>query len=143
MTHALHIGKTAETTGLSVDTIRYYQKAGLVRPPARTSGGYRLFTEADIDELQFIGNAQALGFSLAEIKELVMVLRNQNPHACREVHDLLEDKLTGGRQKIVALRHLEGELIHALRRCERSLKAHAGCCPVIDNLHRSTKKKVS
>jgi len=140
MTQALHIGKTAKTTGLSVDTIRFYQKAGLVRPPARTSGGYRVFTEADIDELQFISRAQALGFCLAEIKELVVVLRNRNPQACLEVHDLLKHKLTDVRQKIAALRHLESELTSALGKCRRSLEDHAAGCPVIDDLHRSAKK---
>lgn len=142
MAQALHIGKTAKTTGLSVDTIRFYQKAGLVRPPARTSGGYRVFTEADIDELRFISKAQALGFSLAEIKELVVVLRNQNVPACLEVQGLLEHKLTGVRQKIAALGHLESELIGALRKCQRSLKGHSGGCPVIDDLQRSTREKM-
>jgi DNA-binding transcriptional MerR regulator len=142
MAQAIQIGKASKSTGLSIDAIRFYQKAGLVRPPARTSSGYRVFSEADIDQLQFIGKAQELGFSLAEIKELLVVLRNQNGHACPEVHDLLNHKLKGVRQKIAALQHLETELTRALRKCERSLKGLADCCPVIDAMQGPTKRNM-
>ena len=142
MNHALQIGKAAKATGLSVDTIRFYQKSGLLSPPARTSSGYRIFDEADINELQFIGKAQELGFSLAEIKELVLVLRNQNGQTCPEVHTLLKHKLAGVRQKIAALRQLETELARAVRKCERSLKGQSDGCPVINDMQHPTKEHI-
>ncbi len=83
MPHVLQIGQAAKATGLSVDTIRFYQKCGLVRPPARTAGGFRVFNGTDLEELQFIARAQELGFSLSEIKELVLV-QQQNGRGCPE-----------------------------------------------------------
>jgi DNA-binding transcriptional MerR regulator len=61
MGQALHIGTAAKQTGLSIDTIRFYQKSGLLKPPARTAGGYRVFSKTEIAELQFIARAQDLG----------------------------------------------------------------------------------
>ncbi len=142
MPRAFQIGKAAKATGLSIDTIRFYQKAGLVRPPARTASGYRVFTETDIDDLQFIGKAQELGFSLAEVKDLAL-LRGQNGHACPEVRGLLKRKLANVREKMIALDHLEAELVRALRRCNRAIKSHDGDghCPVIDQIQRATKER--
>jgi len=133
MSRALHIGSAAKVTGLSIDTIRFYQKSGLLRDLARTAGGYRLFTETEIDELRFIARAQDLGFSLAEIKELAS-LKTDNGRACPEVRALIHRKLQNVREKTAALRQLESELVRGLRSCDRSLKdrttAERGC-PVI------------
>ena len=136
MRQALHIGSAAKQTGLSIDTIRFYQKLGLLKPPARTAGGYRVFSETEIAELQFIARAQDLGFSLAEIKELLS-LRNENGRACREVRSLMHRKLQKVRQKIVALKQLESELARGLRSCDRALKrplAPQRGCPVIEEI---------
>jgi len=84
----------------------HYQKSGLLRDPARTAGGYRLFTETEIAELRFIARAQDLGFSLAEIKELAS-LKTENGRACPEVRALIHGKLQNVREKIAALRQLE------------------------------------
>ena len=133
----LHIGTAAKATGLSIDTIRFYQKSGLLKPPCRTSAGYRVFTDAEIDELQFIAKAQDLGFSLAEIKELVLL---RNGKACPEVRGLIERKLGSVREKIAALKQLETDLARARRKCDRALKAStAHGCPVIDQIAKSTK----
>ena len=136
MGQALHIGTAAKQTGLSIDTIRFYQKSGLLKPPPRTAGGYRVFSETEIAELQFIARAQDLGFSLAEIKEL-MSLRNENGRACPEVRDLIHRKLQNVREKIFALKQLESELARGLRSCDRALKrplAPQRGCPVIEEI---------
>lgn len=136
MAGVFQIGTAAKRTGLSVDAIRFYQKSGLLKPPARTTAGYRVFTDAEIRELQFIASGQDLGFSLAEIKEL-MSLRNENGRACPEVQLLIRRKLRDVREKIAALAGLEAELSRAMRSCERALKAHAaapGGCPVIERI---------
>ena len=140
MPRAFQIGKAAKATGLSIDTIRFYQKAGLVRPPARTASGYRVYTEAEIDDLHFIAKSQELGFSLAEIKDLVN-LRGQNGQACPEVRDLLKRKLDSVREKMTALYNLEAELARALRACNQALKRHDEHCPVIDRIQRATKER--
>jgi MerR family mercuric resistance operon transcriptional regulator len=136
MGRVLQIGTAARRTGLSIDAIRFYQKSGLLKPPARTAAGYRVFTEAEIAELQFIARAQDLGFSLAEIKELVP-LRNEDGRACPEVRSLIRRKLQNVREKIAALTELETELSRAIRTCDRALRAHAsvpGGCPVIEQI---------
>lgn len=142
MAHWLQIGTAAKATGLSIDTIRFYQKSGLLKPPARTSAGYRVFTDDEIDDLQFIAKAQDLGFSLAEIKELVL-LRIQKARACPGVRSIIERKLVNVREKIAALGQLEGELARALRSCNRALKARNALdgCPVIDQIAKATKRR--
>jgi len=142
MPQILQIGQAAKATGLSIDTIRFYQKRGLVRPPARTAGGFRVFNSTDLEELQFIARAQELGFSLAEIKDLILV-QQENGRGCPEVRALLRRKLAAVRGKISALRQIEIELDRALRRCDRALKASANVpvCPVIDQIQRASKKR--
>jgi DNA-binding transcriptional MerR regulator len=136
MSQTVQIGSAAKITGLSIDAIRFYQKSGLLRAPARTAGGYRVFTETEIAELQFIARAQDLGFSLAEIKELVC-LRSENGRACPEVRRLIYRKLQNVREKLTALKQLESELARGLRSCDRALKRRPATerrCPVIEEI---------
>jgi DNA-binding transcriptional MerR regulator len=132
MASGLQIGKAARATGLTVDTIRFYQRIGLFKVPARTSGGYRVFTENEIEDLQFIGKAQELGFSLSEIRELTL-LRQNAAHACPEVRALIRRKLATIEEKIAALQHVHAELTRSLRMCNRALKSHTADdrCPIL------------
>ncbi len=70
----MHIGDVAERVGLSLRTIRYYEEVGLVRPSARTAGGFRLYTASDADRLQVVKDMKPLGFSLDEMRDLLSVL---------------------------------------------------------------------
>jgi MerR family transcriptional regulator, Zn(II)-responsive regulator of zntA len=138
MSQGIQIGKVAERTGLSIDTIRFYQKIGLAKQPARSEGGFRLFTDADVKDLAFVKKAQELGFSLTEIKQL-SILNQESEHACSQVRDLLEAKLRDVREKAAQLSRLEAELSKALRKCRRDLRTHqgsthGGCCPVLKAL---------
>ena len=144
MPNSLQIGKTAEATGLTVDTIRFYQRIGLVRTSARTSGGYRVFSAPDIEDLQFIRRAQELGFSLTEIKDLLLLRRN-TAHACPEVRDLIRRKLTSVEEKIAVLKQVHSELTLAQRKCNRALRAHAADdhCPVLAQLEPDKVRKGS
>ncbi|SDS08302.1 DNA-binding transcriptional regulator, MerR family [Paraoerskovia marina] len=74
MSNRHKIGEVAERTGLSLRTIRYYEEVGLVRPTARTDGGFRLFTDDDVARLEVLKGMKPLGFSLDEMRELVDVL---------------------------------------------------------------------
>ncbi len=145
MAQGIQIGKVAEQTGLSIDTIRFYQKIGLVKQPARTDGGFRLFSEAEIRDLVFIQKAQELGFSLTEIKQL-SVLNQQHDHACSQVRDLLASKVRDVREKVDQLLLLEGELKKALRKCSQDLRSnkepqHEDCCPVLKALERKSARR--
>jgi MerR family mercuric resistance operon transcriptional regulator len=137
MAEAVHIGQAAKQSGMSVDTIRFYQKVGLIAATPRSTGGYRLFNGAQIRDLAFVRHAQELGFSLTEIKELLSL--RQKAHICPEVQTVLERKLKDVRDRIKSLAHLEGELGSALRDCKRELRhkgkiKHEECCPLIDKL---------
>jgi DNA-binding transcriptional MerR regulator len=138
MSQGIQIGKVAERTGLSVDTIRFYQKIGLIKQPVRSEGGFRLFTDAELKDLAFVKKAQELGFSLTETKQLT-ILNQEHDHTCSQVRDLLAGKLRDVREKATQLLRLEAELNKALRKCNRDLRAHkrsahGECCPVLKAL---------
>ena len=90
---AAKIGQVANATGLSIDTIRFYEKQGLLKRSPRTEGGFRLFGAGDIETLKFVRKAQELGFSLNQIREL-LILRADHVPACSHVKELLDQKLT-------------------------------------------------
>lgn len=136
----LQIGSVATRCGLSVDTIRFYEKQGLIAKPARSQGGFRLYEENAVERLSFVSRAQTLGFSLDEIRELLL-LRNAGEEGCTHVHDLLDEKLIVIRGKITELRRLERHLREAKGRCDRELaRVCIGSCPVIEEIARSRKE---
>jgi DNA-binding transcriptional MerR regulator len=138
------IGQVAQETGLSIDTIRFYEKQGLLKQSARTEGGFRLFGSGEIETLKFVRKAQELGFSLNEIREL-LILRAEHVPACSHVEELLEHKLAGVEQKIEELQKLEHSLKTALQKCKRSLKTtapgHEDCCPVLEEISRAARRE--
>lgn len=140
MSHAAKIGKVANQTGLSIDTIRFYEKQGLLKQSPRTEGGFRLFGASDIETLKFVRKAQELGFSLNEIREL-LILRGDHVPACSHVKELLDQKLTSVEQKIMELRSLKLSLERALRKCKRESQTgtpgHQACCPVLEEIARA------
>lgn len=136
----IQIGRASQQTGLSVDAIRFYEKQRLLERPPRTEGGFRLFTPEHIQRIQLIRRAQQLGFSLSEIREL-LVLQHGDGETCSHVRDLLRAKVAAVRGKLRELEILEQQLRKSLRKCERKLKAsgdsHAGRCPVLEDIaHR-------
>jgi DNA-binding transcriptional MerR regulator len=141
---AAKIGQVANETGLSIDTIRFYEKQGLLKRSARTEGGFRLFGAGEIETLKFVRKAQELGFSLNEIREL-LILRTDHVPSCSHVKELLDQKLTAVEQKIAELRSLEMSLKRALRKCKRELKTatpgHENCCPVLEEITRAARRE--
>ena len=137
------IGQVAHATGLSIDTIRFYEKQGLLKLPPRTEGGFRSFGPRDIETLKFVCKAQELGFSLSEIRE-ILILRADHVPACTHVRELLEQKLTAVEQKITELQMLERGLKRALQRCKHELKTaepgHQQCCPVLEELGHAARR---
>ena len=121
MTNGIQLGKVARQTGFKVDAIRFYEKQRLIKPASRTGGGFRLFSGQDLQHIQFIRGAQELGFSLSEIREL-LVLQREPVEACSHVRDMLTATLSSVRQKITQLRHLERQLTADLKP-----SANVGC----------------
>jgi DNA-binding transcriptional MerR regulator len=133
-TQPLHIGEVARQTGVSVDALRFYEKERLLHRPSRTSGGFRLFSTQDIERVQFIRQVQELGFSLGEVKEL-LVLRSGSVDACSRVLGLLEEKLIKVRHHIHELQKLERELQSAIKACDtaqRRTRRNQQRCPVLE-----------
>ena len=140
----LQIGDVAHETGLSADTIRFYERERLLQRAARSSGGFRLFSKSDVADLAFIRNAQELGFSLQEIRDLVS-LKNARRPDCGQVEKMLEHKISSVRAKITALRKLESELQRTMRRCQANLRragrSDAEDCPALSEISRSKGRK--
>src|SRR6266851_2047594 len=142
VSQAAKIGQVAQETGLSIDTIRFYEKQGLLRRSPRSEGGFRLFGSGEIETLKFVRKAQELGFSLSEIREL-LILRAEHLPACSHVKELLNQKLVAVEQKIEELQKLEHSLKLALRKCKRGLTTtvpgHEECCPVLEEISRAAR----
>jgi MerR family mercuric resistance operon transcriptional regulator len=130
MNDGLQIGEVAKRAGVSIDTLRYYEKVKLLPRPARSSGGFRLFAPEHIERVRFIKQAQELGFSLEEIKGL---LTTGGAEECRKVRDLLKRKLTDLDDRLKAMKGFRRVLARHLSECEAELKQHgkSACCPVV------------
>lgn len=128
------IGRVSQATRLSADTIRFYQRIGLIDVSSRSASGRRLFAQPEIQDLQFIANAQRLGFSLPEIRELLLLRRNVN--SCPEVREILKTKLKDICAKIRRLQALKADLKSALKKCDHQVKEPSARddCPVLNEL---------
>lgn len=128
--NSLTIGGLAKAANVHIETIRYYQRRGLLPEPQRPAGGIRRYGFADIDRLTFVKSAQQLGFSLDEIDDL---LRLDDGTHCQEASALAEHKLRDVREKIDRLEKIEKVLSEMVGRCH----AHSGniTCPLIASLH--------
>jgi MerR family transcriptional regulator, mercuric resistance operon regulatory protein len=124
------IGEASRRTGCNIETIRYYERIGLVPKPGRTASRYRVFAREDIQRLIFIRRASELGFTLDEIRDLLR-LAAAVPDACAAVRDVAAGHLDDVRAKIADLEKMERMLAKAVRQCERGERQG---CPVIDAL---------
>lgn len=125
----LSIGETALQTGMSVDTLRYYEKISLLPRIARDSGGRRRYEPGDLSRLRFIQRAQRCNFSLDEIRQLLEFKRCRDA-ARTEVAQLTERKLQEIRHRMADLDQLGQELERLLKLCRGSDQG----CPIIDGL---------
>lgn len=124
------IGSLAKQAGTHVETIRYYQRRGLVAVPEKPWGGIRRYDENAVARLHFIRSAQWLGFSLDEISEL---LKLEDGTHCDEARALAEHKLDDVRPKIAGLQQMASTLDTLVGRCRCS--ADPQRCPIIQSLH--------
>jgi MerR family transcriptional regulator, copper efflux regulator len=126
----VQIGDLAKRAGVSVDTVRFYERRRLLPPAMRTGGGFRLFTSEAVERIRFIKQAQELGFSLEEIKGL---LATGGADECRNVHDLLRLKLSELDDRLKAMKGFPRVLARQLSACDEELERHgeSACCPVV------------
>ncbi|MBX6368589.1 MAG: helix-turn-helix domain-containing protein [Rhodospirillales bacterium] len=116
MKEGLNIGELGRRTGTNVETIRYYERIGLLEPPARTAAGYRSYRADDVQRLSFVRRARALGFSLDEIREL-LGLADDKSHACEDVDRIARRHLADVEAKIAQLQALRRELQRIIGQC--------------------------
>ena len=125
------IGVLSTRTGCHVETIRYYERAGLLPAPERTGGGYRLYGTVELRRLAFIRRARALGFSIKEIRAL-LGLADHTRRPCAEARLVAAKHLEDVRAKIADLRSMERVLTETVARCGAVAGRH---CPLIEALH--------
>lgn len=125
------IGKVAQTSGVTIKALRYYETAGLIDPPARTPGGYRDYPEAVLGRLIFIRAAQAIDLSLGEIKE-ILDFREHGQAPCAHVVDLIERRAVDIADRISELTKVRDDL-QALARRARTLDPST--CPTSTVCH--------
>ena len=107
------IGELAQAADVPTSTVRYYERAGILRPSGRSASNYRLYSEADLHRLRFIRAAQATGFTLEDIVELL------HPAPCRKVQELIEHRLQNIDVRIKELRHVRQVLKSAHDSCRK------------------------
>jgi DNA-binding transcriptional MerR regulator len=129
----LKIGELAARCGVSPDTIRFYEREKLLPRPRRTASRYRTYVAEDEDRVRFIRQAQAMGLTLQDIRELVSQQRLHTPDECRRVAGLLRERIGVLDRKIVELRSFRRRLADNLARCE---SVDSSACPVILDLSR-------
>ncbi|ASJ98722.1 MULTISPECIES: Zn(2+)-responsive transcriptional regulator [Shewanella] len=104
------IGELAKQCEVKADTLRFYEKHGLLSPSMRSDSGYRLYTEHDAERLRFILRAKAVGFTLSEITELLSIDLDKSNWACADVKGMVDIKLANVEEKIAELNHFRVSL---------------------------------
>jgi DNA-binding transcriptional MerR regulator len=117
MDERLTIGDLAKATGTKVVTVRYYEQAGLLPAPPRTSGNYRTYGADHLNRLRFIRRCRDLGFTLDQVRDLLR-LSTQEKQPCTEVNRISAEHLTAIEQKIAYLTRLADELRRINGRCQ-------------------------
>lgn len=128
-TSEMLIGTVAEAAGVGVETIRFYEREGLIPEPPRSASGYRLYDVDAVHRLRFIRRAKRLGFTLAETKEL-LELRVTDTAACDEVAGRTRRKIARVDARLRELGRIRGTLQSLLRACAEN--EQTGECPILD-----------
>jgi MerR family transcriptional regulator, mercuric resistance operon regulatory protein len=126
--HRMRIGELARTVDVNVETIRYYQRIGLLELPEKPYGGMRSYNDEDLQRLRFIRRAQQLGFSLEDIRELLELSSSD----CERVEKLAVEKLSLVKAKLRQLRRIESILARTVEQCARRKGNQP--CPIIETL---------
>ena len=131
----MRIGELAEAVSLPAKTIRYYEAIGLLPPPERSANGYRAYDDSARERLGFVRAAQAVGFSLGEIRE-ILAFRDRGEEPCAHVLDLVDRRARDIAERIAVLERMQGDLRQLSSRA-RAVPRHAGSyCHLIEQAAR-------
>jgi MerR family mercuric resistance operon transcriptional regulator len=131
MNAGLRIGELSQRCGVTPDTVRFYERRGLLPKPRRTAAQYRVYTDADEQRLRFIRQAQEWGLSLEDIRELLRLHELRSPDECRRVAARLRQRLSSIDRMIAELTTFKRRIAENIRRCAR---AREDTCPVVVDL---------
>jgi Cu(I)-responsive transcriptional regulator len=112
----MKIGELARATGTKVETVRYYERAGMIAPPARTGGNYRAYSPDDLERLRFIRRTRDLGFTLEEVRAM-LDLAGQRDRACDTIDAIASGHLDNVDRKLADLQSLRRELSAIVSSC--------------------------
>lgn len=135
MDQKLTIGKVAAAAAVNVETIRFYQRRGLLVEPPKSQGGFRYYDDATVARVRFVKRAQALGFSLEEVMGLLAL---EQSSACGPTHDAAVRKLHLVEERITDLKRIRSTLKKLVQQCEDGPAAVS--CPIIESLAHTTNK---
>jgi MerR family mercuric resistance operon transcriptional regulator len=130
---ALTIGRLAKQAGVGVETIRFYEREGLIAQPDRRPSGYRQYPPEAVRRVRFIRHAKELGFTLREIQEL-LGLRVDPRSTCADVRGRAKAKIADIEERIASLQRMKGALERLCRKCRG--REPATECPILDELDR-------
>lgn len=120
------IGKLAQAAGVGVETIRFYERKGIIKRPAKRDGGFRYYDEDEAARVRFIKRAQELGFTLREVKEL-LDLQSKRKITGAEVREIADEKIKEIKKKISDLKQMETSLTRLCRVCGEGEQAIREC----------------
>ena len=132
MQGGIAIGALSQRTGCNIETIRYYERIGLLPSPSR-HGRYRRYGGSDIKRLMFVGRARKLGFTLDEVRALLKLSEADDKTACSEVREISATHLADVRRRMADLRTMERILSGTIRQCDVEQQPR---CPLIEALSR-------
>lgn len=136
-TKMYQIGELAKACGINHDTLRFYEKNALLTPSHRSESGYRLYTEKDKEILQFILRAKSVGFTLAEIRELLSIEIDKANNACADVKVLVDTKLSEVEKKLAELIRFQTSLQRLSDACCGGTES-AEHCTILEALESNT-----
>ncbi|EDL48224.1 helix-turn-helix domain-containing protein [Erythrobacter sp. SD-21] len=128
----MRIGELAKATGTKAETIRYYEREGILPAADRTDSNYRDYSDGHLATLIFVRRARTLGFTMAQVREL-LALSDHEDKPCRDVDQLVQRQLGEVTRKIADLTSLQDELQHMLRSCQAD---RIGECRIVESLAR-------
>ena len=133
----LTIGQLAKETGINIETIRYYERRGLIPESPRRESGYREFTPQYIERISFIKRAQTLGFTLREISGLLALADGK--FTCKDIRKVAEDKVKEIENRIHDLKKIKKVLNNLVKECTNNRRL--SYCPIIESLTRNKIRK--
>jgi MerR family mercuric resistance operon transcriptional regulator len=135
VTPTYRIGEVADQTGITVETLRYYERLGLLKAPPRSSGGLRRYPATAVDRVRFIKQAQSLGLTLRDIQQLVGFRPGQGRTACTRIRYVLAQRIADLDARLADMQSFRTTLVEHLRACDTALDGRRDVdCPTLDAL---------